>query len=442
MELEKLAEQNPWWKGKEFVEKDYDLIKWKAKKCAWVPGFIEKIKFEPFSLHVLLGPRQVGKTTALKLLIKKLLEKKEPQSFFYFNCEDVADYKELEIIIKNYLELKAGWGIKHSVIILDEVTSPKEWYRAIKLLIDKGDLRDEVVILSGSSSIAIKRQTELFPGRRGRGRDFTLFPLSFREFIKITQPQIYKKIEPITNFAELKEKSAKAMLHFKELDQELKKYFSVGGFPLGIEAMDNNKEEAKRTYLNWIKTTILKNGRNDLIARQILKSVIEKMPSPMSWEGLSKEIEIKSPKTVSAYLDLLQAMFVLIILHNLDLSSKKIKFGKNKKIHLLDPLLLEILEDWCFISRKERESLLAESLVAVHLQRFYPERVFFWRGNFEYDCLVMENNKLHGFEVKWSEEPEAKKLPQLKELAVITKKDFSLKFNQIPLAVFLAVLAV
>src|SRR3989344_1544415 len=160
MEFEQLAEQNPWWKGKEFIESDFDLIRWGEKKHPWIPFFVEKINFEAFSLHILLGPRQVGKTTALKLIIRKLLEKSDSKSVFYFNCEDLADFKELTTVLKSYLELKNQWGVKNSFIFLDEVTSPKEWFRAVKFMIDKGDFRNDVVFLSGSSSIAIKRETE------------------------------------------------------------------------------------------------------------------------------------------------------------------------------------------------------------------------------------------------------------------------------------------
>ena len=71
---------------------------------------------------------------------------------------------------------------------------PKEWYRAVKFLIDGGKLRNAVLIVTGSSSMAVKREVELFPGRRGRGRDFVAYPLSFRGFLKVVEPQLVQKI--------------------------------------------------------------------------------------------------------------------------------------------------------------------------------------------------------------------------------------------------------
>jgi len=442
MEFDKLVEQNLWWKDKDLIEKDYDIERWKEKKHSWIPEIVNEIDLKPFALHIILGPRQSGKTTTLKLFIRELLKKIEPRSIFYFNCDEIADYKELLDVIETYLTFKIDNHIESSIIFLDEITSPKEWYRTIKSLIDKGKLKKDIVILTGSSSIAIKHEVELFPGRRGNGKDFVLFPLSFRQFLKVITPVLYNKIEPIENIDEIEEKASKAMPYIEELNQEIKKYFNYGGFPLGIEAISKSKNEAKAAYLSWIKTSILKAGRNDTIARQILKALLEKMPSAISWESISKEIEIKSPKTVAAYVDLFKSMFALIVLYSIDINKKKIKFGKNKKIHILDPLLLEILEDWCLISIKNKESILAESIFAIHLSRLFPERIFFWKNKFEVDVVILIKNKVYGFEVKWSEKPEAKKLPQFKKFVLVTKKNFSKNPLAIPLSVFLSVLKI
>ena len=85
MDLEILVKKNPWWLGKEHIKEDVDYRKWEEKKIKWTPEIVDKININPFSLHFIFGPRQVGKTTAVKLLINKLLEKKNPKSIFYFN---------------------------------------------------------------------------------------------------------------------------------------------------------------------------------------------------------------------------------------------------------------------------------------------------------------------------------------------------------------------
>lgn len=440
MDIRTLAEQNPWWKDKNAVESDYDILRWKEKKYHWIPSIVGKIPLKPFALHILTGPRQAGKTTALKLFIHNALEKSDPRSLFYFNCENVSDFKELAEILDIYLRYKEEQSIQISVIALDEITLPKGWYRAIKQAIDLGKLKDDIILLTGSSSIAIKREVELFPGRRGHGEDFTLYPLSFRGFVNLMSPKLVSKL-PLFAPGSLEKEVTQTLIFEKELQSYLETYMQYGGFPLSIVNIGSSKDEAKRAYLAWIKNTILKAERSDVVARQILKGIIETLQSDISWEGIAKKIEMKSPKTVAAYIDLLQSGFMLNVLYNIDLSEKKIRFGKNKKIHLRDPLLLEILEEWCLTKAENRQGAIAESLVIEHLVRYAPERVFFWKNGSEVDALLLDKQQLYGFEVKWSERAALKKekIPsQLKKYVLITKKEYAREPLKIPLSVFLA----
>ena len=436
--MKTIFDQNPWWKDKGLIEADYDILKWKEKKYRWVPEVVDKIGLQPFALHIITGPRQTGKTTAIKLLIQKLLTSKDPRSLFYFNCENLEDYRELSEVLESYLEFRESNNIASSVILLDEVTLPREWYRAIKLLIDQGKFRNDVLIITGSASIAVKRQVELFPGRRGNGKDFVLYPLSFRGFLKVVDPELTRGIPPLACIDKIETAAVNALLYEKELQRHLQTYMEYGGGLLSIANLYGSKEEAYGTYLSWLKNAILKADRSDIIARQIAKAFVESSQSAFSWENVSKRIDIRSPKTVAAYADLLRSIFAITILYNIDLNEKTIRFGKNKKVHVRDPLLLEIFENWSMTASKNRQSALAEALVVEHLERAYPDRVFFWKNGFEIDAVVAEGRNLYGFEVKWSEETEAKRLSQLKKLVIVTKNAYAKDPPKIPLAVFLA----
>jgi predicted AAA+ superfamily ATPase len=79
-----------------------------------------------------------------------------------------------------------GLQNRTSYIFLDGITFPREWYRAIKYRIDSGDLEHDH-----------RGEVESFPGRRGKGRDVIFHPLSFREFLKVMNPDIYSSLEVI-----------------------------------------------------------------------------------------------------------------------------------------------------------------------------------------------------------------------------------------------------
>ena len=65
-------------------------------KNQMVPGIINEISLKPFSLNFLYGLRQVGKTVAVKLLIKKLLDDgREEKSVFYFRCDSISGMRKV-----------------------------------------------------------------------------------------------------------------------------------------------------------------------------------------------------------------------------------------------------------------------------------------------------------------------------------------------------------
>lgn len=444
---EVLLSKNPWWKGKAHFEEDEDYQKWLAKEIRWVPEIVDRLSFKPFSLHFILGPRQSGKTTAIKLIIKKLIEKVDPKSVFYFRCDELADYKELREIIDSYLTLRKDWGIEGSYLFLDEITFPREWFRSIKLLIDEGKFKNDVLVLSGSTTLEIKKEVEYFPGRRGNGEDFVVLPLSFREYLRVIKPELYQKLPKLEtlNPEEIKEKVLNSFVLMPELNDLLSDYFKTGGFPLAINTYWSKRsisKGVKQIYLSWIKNDISKIGKSVETGRELMKILLTKLPSAVSWEKISKEASIKSPKTVNSYLHMFANMFVLLISYFIDPSSSVIQFGKRKKFHLLDPLFFQIFEDWCLVRVRERESVIAENTLASHLFRRFGKDVFYWKNRFEIDCVVRKGEELVGLEVKWREKAGGRKavIGRIKRIYVLSKNTLDLEKKVIPLSIFLALL--
>ena len=58
------------------------MEKWRNVSVRWVPKWINNVSLKPFSLNFIIGPRQVGKTTGVKLLIDKLTKKVNPYCVF------------------------------------------------------------------------------------------------------------------------------------------------------------------------------------------------------------------------------------------------------------------------------------------------------------------------------------------------------------------------
>jgi len=385
-----MEEQNPWWVNE--VDEVYE--EWKEKEIRWVPKIIEKISLKPFSLNFLVGPRQTGKTTAIKILINKLLEKVDPRAVFYFSCDEVVDFHELGEVLDNYLSMRRSFGIKSSFIFLDEINFVEEWYRAIKSRIDQRRFKNDVITVTGSSSVEILKEKERFPGRRGNGRDLTLLPLSFVAFFRIAT-----KKEPFyENINNLEKTMKKNMIFDKKACEMLYLYTKSGGFPLPVvEILEKGRisEKSIKTYLEWIKNDWKKFKKNEKYMKEILELIITAGGSPVSWLWFVKNSNISSVHTVADYMEILQGMFVIKILEFMNLNGKVIH-RKNKKIHFFDPFIYRVLAR--YVRKEVKTEHLLEGLVASHLSR--KNEVFYWRNSREVDVLCRVNGKIFGFEVK------------------------------------------
>lgn len=435
--------QNPWWKGKEHIEEDEDFIRWKTSSVKWIPSILEKINLEPYSLHFVSGPRQVGKTTMLKLLINNLLSHRKEKSIFYFRCDELSDFKELDEVLREYLKIREAEGIRSSFIFLDEVTFPSEWYRAIKWHIDMGHFKNDVLILTGSLSMFVKGEVETFPGRRGKGRDFIMYPLSFREFLKLVNNKIFEKTEAFEDLNNAEEKCFKALPWLEELHKILEQYLQCGGFPLSVKSFLETgriSNEVFTTYLSWIKGDLAKLGRSESIAKRVIKAIIEKTPSALSFNAIAKEFEIKSHKTVFQYVDILEKLHLAKVLYFIDPDKNTEVFYKQRKIYLTDPFLYIIFSYWCR-TEKPDESILIESVVGSHLARRF--NIGYWKNSREVD-IVVSDDELTGVEVKYKKKPELMKIKigKMKKVITLTKDVFNRDPPAVPVSTFLASLNV
>jgi len=410
-----MESQNPWWKG----EEDDIYEEWENSKIKWIPETIKRISIKPFSLHFLVGPRQVGKTTLLKIFIHNMLEKRKAKELFYYSCDELSDYRELGEVIDNYYSARDEWGIKNSIILLDEITFVEDWYRAIKSRIDKKKFKNDVLIITGSSSIELLRQKELFPGRRGSGGDVYLLPIDFAEYVRL-----FGKIDSKQYDIQKVRSAMKANSLFSESVQSLfLKYLKTGGFPLPIvEFFTRGKisNRSIRTYLDWLKGDWRKIGRSDRYMKEVIAYILKARVTPVSWLNLARETSINSPHTAQSYVETLDNLFAVKILNMISPNSK-VLYRKNKKIHPMDPFIYQVFS--YYTNETVLDETIVESCVASHLARISD--VYFWRNSSEVDAISIIGEEQVGFEVKWGI-GRWKKPMHLKKVFLLDKKNLPL----------------
>jgi predicted AAA+ superfamily ATPase len=488
VEISKIIEQNPWWKGKEFPFwkydehlSNYDDAKYKIKR--------KFIFAQPNNIYSISGPRQAGKTTWIKLMIWNLLELKEvdASAICYFSCDLLISRsrKELRKVIDYFLE-KLGRFDK-GYIFLDEVSFVRDWAFEIKNLADMGKLGKICIFLSGSP-LGVK-EIEFLPGRHIEGNRYFLKPLTFRNFIlnldeysislltsdeKIKDGIILLKRKLEENwltleesFEEIKEKF-ELLLPFKDtLDFLLNFYIRTGGFPKSIESYIKNKRIDRRDYetiINVILSDISKRERSEDIAKQILYAIIKRLGSAYDFRAITKDTEEGiSVNTVIDYLRMFEDSFLIKVLYSYDFDTRQKRQKGNKKIYFTDPFLLYAILSWIegkdgfevtenMLASEEKTSVILESLVLSLLQRtkeiplIRDSSTFLWfyydrRGEIDF-IFKQETGNYLGIEAKYQPEVSRKvvEVDKVANYIILSKDTFELsnRIVIIPISLFLA----
>ncbi|ADN51581.1 ATP-binding protein [Vulcanisaeta distributa] len=377
-----IDEFNPWWRGREHIYEDPDVVRWLNARIKWVPKEVNAVSLRPFSLNFIYGPRQVGKTTMIKLIIKNLLNEVKPEAIFYYSCDLLTDYEELIDILRRYLRIKEERGIETSYIFLDEVTYVNDWFRAIKYGIDRGLFKNDVITITGSTSIALRGNIETFPGRRGFGVDVTLLPLSFQSYIKALRPEI--SAEPGW---------------YEEIRDLFEKYLVTGGFPLSINSYFNLgtiTSDVYKSYIDWVIYDVKRVDKDERLLKEILSVLLEKAGSRISYNSIAKDLGI-SHRTVSEYINLLSRMFLITVLNYVDVNTGSKDYRKLMKIHFIDPFIYRVISLWTGVKVPD-EPIIIEGVVASHLARI-SDVGYTTVGNREIDIITLSD--FTGYEVKY-----------------------------------------
>ncbi|RAO99401.1 ATPase AAA [Petrotoga sp. 9PW.55.5.1] len=416
MDFEDLHIMNPWWRDKMTIYQDRNIINYEKSNFKYYPEkLFSNIPVDKFGIYTIRGPRQVGKTTFIKLFIRKLIEDNiDPLRILFFTCDMIKDKSELADIIKIYLQSFNISKNERTYIFIDEITMVNNWQSAIKYLVDIGLIVNAVVILTGSSAYDLKVSSERMPGRRGVGKDLVFLPLTFNEYLKARGIEIDSL--NLREIVSLGEEDIKGLnFRYSFLQEYFLKYINFGGFPKVIdEYMIEGKitEQTKNIYRDFI----LGDAEKYMNSRGIIIEIFKKLPGIIgqrfSWRSILNDLSesIKSVDTIQKYFEYLAYSFIISTIYFIDPSTKTIKFKKQKKVYPLDQVICTLITE---TSGKEiKMSQRIEQITLRHLLNLnklstYALNLYngpyFWysdRGN-EIDFVIEENEGLFPIEVKF-----------------------------------------
>lgn len=320
---------------------------------------------------VLLGARQVGKTT----LLSELREGKE--KVLLLNCDNVDDTLALES--KTSTELKQLL-LPYDLVFIDEAQRVKNIGLTLKMI---GDLKlDTQVVVTGSSSLDIA--SEVNEPATGRLIEYNLFPFSL---------------------AELAMNSSE-----REEGRLLENRMVYGLYPEVV----TEPGDAKRTLISLTNNYLYKDlftyrgiKKPDLI-QKLVRALALQLGSEVSYNELSSLLGVDRG-TVETYINLLEKCFVVF---RLDSFSRNLRneIKKGKKVYFYDNGIRNaVLSNFAPLALRNDAGALWENLmVSERIKRnaYYCNyaQLFFWRTHEqqEIDLIEEQDGILHTFEFKWN----------------------------------------
>lgn len=351
-------------------------------------------------IQVVIGPRQVGKTTTLL----KYLEESHSGRYHYVSADTVFHSTE-KWIVEQWNFARAN----HKILVIDEIQKCENWSEVIKMLWDesKAQKNPVVCILLGSSSLHLQKGlSESLTGR------FQLIP-------------VYH-----WNYAESK-KGYK--LSFEE-------YLKFGGYP-GSYFLKGSHEW--KTYLNQsILTTVIEKDilqfhtvKSPALFRQTFEILISYPAQEISYTKILGQIQDKgNVELVKHYIALFEGAFLIKTLSKYS-EKKVITKTSSPKILPMAPCLYysTVLDEYT----AEEKGRVFELVVGAQLQRLQGE-LYYWReGNDEVDFIYKYGRRLYAIEVKSGRKKSNKGLLKFKskfpnaKLVFVTEKDY-LEFEADP----------
>lgn len=320
---------------------------------------------------LLIGPRQVGKTTLIRTMLKDT-------HYLFLNGDDPSVQQLLESANTETLKnLTAGY----QTVFIDEAQRVKNSSLYLKIMIDQLEIPH--IYVSGSS--AFELNSLLQESLTGRKWTFHLFPLTWVEF--------------------------EQEVGFLKAEQALEQVLVTGLYPEIIKQPTYTTELlTELTESVLFKDIYAFSGiRKPEMLVNVAKSLAWQISQEVSYSELSGTLGI-DVKTISSYIDLLEQNYILFKLPAFSKNHRN-EIKTNKKIYFYDNGIRNALigDFRPFTIRQDKGALWENFLISERKKQLSYSRkgahMFFWRTKQQQEIDYVEEsvNSLLAAEIKWSE---------------------------------------
>lgn len=330
---------------------------------------------------LLIGARQVGKTTLLKRILENCKEK-----YLWLNADESDIKRKLENATTSTQLLQFFGNAK--LIVIDEAQQVEDIGLKLKLIIDTNP--ELQIIATGSSAFELlQKSNEPLTGRK---KEYHLYPISFSEMVNHT-----------------------SLLSEQRL---LENRLIYGSYPEVVNNPGNEKQVLKEITNSYLYKDVLRYDgiKKASVIDKLLVALALQIGSEVSYNELAKTIGNINPATVEKYIDLLEKAFVVYKLPALSRNLRN-EIKKGKKIYFYDNGIRNaIINNFNPLElRNDKGSLWENFLISERMKKnSYTQHfcnTYFWRtfDQAEVDYIEEYDGALHVFEFKWKSKN--KKIP-------------------------------
>jgi uncharacterized protein len=325
---------------------------------------------------LVVGPRQVGKTT----LIKEQLKDKD---YLFLDGDDIEIRNSLEKV--NTEQLKTIIG-DYKFIFVDEAQRIPNIGLTLKIITDQ--FKEVQLLVSGSSAFELKSlMNEPLTGRKFQ---YTLLPISWKEF--------------------------EDNIGYLKAQQQLEQRLLYGMYPDIINNLGDEVEYLKELADSYLYKDILSfhNIKKPDVLEKLVRALAYQIGQEVSFNELSKLLGIDK-NTVSSYIDILENNYII---YRLSSFSKNLRseIKRNQKIYFYDlGIRNSVIADFKPLSmRLDKGQMWENFLVTERLKaNLYNQSLaksFFWRTTRQQEIDYVETlqEDILAFEFKWNPKQKAK----------------------------------
>ncbi|WP_425637149.1 ATP-binding protein [Algoriphagus yeomjeoni] len=346
---------------------------------------ISRILFEVLNAKIdfkkailLLGPRQVGKTT----LVKKLAESLS-SNFLYLNGDETGVQSSLAEPSISFLKSYLG---QSKVVVIDEAQRIPSIGLTLKLIVD--NFNGLQLLVTGSS--ALELSSTINEPLTGRKWEYKMYPLSWKEIShSLGMPEALGSLE--TNLV-------------------------FGTYPEVVTQKGNEIPVLTNLATSYLYKDLLnfQGIRKPELLNKILQALAWQVGSEVSFNELSRTVQADKV-TVSSYIDLLEKAFIITRLNPFSRNLRS-EISSSRKIYFIDNGIRNaIIGNYAPVSGRNDIGALWENYLISERQKllayhgFYGQ-TYFWRTTRgqEIDYIEEIDGKIYPFEFKWNAMAKAK----------------------------------